>query len=123
LATEQATKEKVDAEKTESILRGMFSAIQGAQLVAGNEVIAAMADVLFKSAGGKDYNSGTLFDNSGAMVNTPAMPLPANTSPGFPANPMQPEPEQSSPPQTTPALSPTLGANAGIETMQNETFQ
>jgi hypothetical protein len=105
LATEQATKEKIDAERTESVLRGMFSAVQAANLVAGNNVIAQMADLLFKSAGGKDYNQGTLFDAPIPQVQP--IDVPVNTSPGFPAMPE----------------SPGQGALNGIETMQNETLQ
>lgn len=118
LASEQAKKEKIDAEKTESVLRGMFSAIQAAQLVAGNSVIATMADLLFKSGGGKDYNAGTLFDGSPMTAMQPTT-INQNTSPGFPAIPEQTEVAPMAPEQMMPT-SPEQGAMNGIETQRNE---
>jgi len=100
----QSEKEEIDARKTESAIRGMFAAIQAANLVSQNPAIAAMADDLFLSAGGKDANGLPLISTPTA---TPSIPVPQNTSPNFPANPQSPE----------------VGANAGIETMKNETLQ
>lgn len=100
LAKLNAEKEEIDARKTESAIRGMFAAIQAANLVAQNPAIAAMADDLFLSAGGKDANGLPLISTPTA---TQSIPVPQNTSPQFPANPENP-----------------VGANYGIETAQNE---
>jgi len=114
-----AEKEKTDAEKTESVLRGMFTATQTANLVATNPLIAPMSDSLFKSAGGKDYNGLPLID----MTQANPMQLKQNTSPGFPANPEQINNAQPAPEQPLEPISPEQGANAGIETQRNETLQ
>lgn len=116
LQIKQAELEKIQAERTEASLRGMFSAIQAANLVVMNPGIAPIADSIFKSAGGKDYDAGNLID-----MNTIAQPmqLTQNTSPGFPANPEQPGEEPMAPEQMMP-LSPEQGAMNGIETQRNE---
>ena len=101
----QAEKELTEARVTESVLRGMFSAIQAANLIAQNPAIAPISQELFSSAGGKDYNGSPLVSMP-AQAQQP-IAVPQNTSPNYPAIPESPE----------------QGANAGIETMRNETLQ
>jgi len=101
----QAEKELTEARVTESVLRGMFSAIQAASLIAQNPAIAPISQELFSSAGGKDYNGSPLVSMP-AQAQQP-IAVPQNTSPNYPAIPESPE----------------QGANAGIETMRNETLQ
>lgn len=114
---ERATIDKVDAEKTESVMRGMFSAIQAANLVTTNPAIAPAADAIFKSAGGKDYDGGELVATSpGAQP----MDMPVNTSPGFPALPADSVPPQATAPQANAPISPAQDANIGIETPEIE---
>lgn len=128
---------KLDAEKVESTLRGIFAAMQAAGL-ALDPILAALGDSIFASAGGKDYNGTPLAEiNQAALqapVNDPALPAPAptanaqglpdiqqNTSPGFPAH--SPAPQQPAPPnltQMSKPQSPFVGGNYGIETMKNE---
>lgn len=105
LAKLQSEKLKIDADRTESVMRGLFSAMQAANMVAANPAIAPISDEIYKSGGGIDYN-GFPIVNAPAQA-MPVAPMPKNTSPNFPANPE----------------SPGQGANAGIETMQNETLQ
>jgi hypothetical protein len=115
----QAQLEKIQAERTEASLRGMFSAIQAANLVVMNPGIAPIADSIFKSGGGKDYDAGNLID-----MNTMAQPmtLPQNTSPGFPAQPEAPQPIPQMPNEMMPP-SPEQGMMNGIETARTETLQ
>jgi hypothetical protein len=128
---------KLDSEKTESNLRGIFAAMQAAGL-ALDPILAALGDSIFASAGGKDYNGIPLAEiNRAALqtpVNDPRLPAPAptanaqglpdiqqNTSPGFPAH--SPAPQQPTPPSATGTAvpkSPMSGQNMGIETMRNE---
>lgn len=130
---------KVDAEKTESNLRGIFAAMQAAGL-AMDPTLAALADSIFASAGGKDYNGRPLAElhNNAVVVPPqglapPVQPHPAepsdmalteiqqNTSPGFPAHSPAPElPVPQQPPHATQTASPMAGQNMGIETMRNE---
>lgn len=100
----------VDAQKTETVIKGMYESIQAANEVAMNPPIAPVSDSIFKSAGGKDYNGGTLTD--GQPIPQP-MQLPLNTHPNFPANPA----EQDIGPAPTPRLmqSPNESIAAGIE--------
>lgn len=111
-------KDKVDAEKTESFLRGMYSSMQAAG-IAQNTTIAAMGDELYKSAGGKDFNGGVMANwrQGGVMPE-----VQANTSPGFPALPDGGEPV-AMPQEQMPMPTPGQGAMDGIETMQNEGLQ
>ena len=106
LAKLNAEKEKIDADKAESLLRAMFSAMQSANLLVQNPDIGPLADELFRSSGGKDYNGPPIVTAPQAAI-APIPNIPQNTSPGFPANPK----------------SPVQGVNAGIETPQNETLQ
>lgn len=94
-------KDKVDADKTAAVVTGMYSAIQAANAVAMNPAIAPVSDSIFKSAGGKDYNGGTLTD--GQPLAQP-MDMPVNTSPAFPDLPPD-------------VMSPEQGVNSGIETI------
>ena len=112
--TEKSTKEKVDAEKTKIVLDSEYIAIQAANEVAMNPGIAPMGDALYKSAGGKDYNGGTLTDQQ--PIGQPHL-MPVNTHPNFPANAPETMPEYAMPPQYPVAPSPSQGAQAGIERM------
>lgn len=108
----------VDAQKTEVVIKAMFESIQAANIVATNPLIAPMADSIFKSAGGKDYNGGSLTD--GQVAQAMQQQLQQNTSPNFPANPEQAIPEQPQFPIQEPMASPEVGVSSGVETMANE---
>jgi len=119
----QAEINKVDAEtaeiqakKTESYLRGMFSSFQSAQLAQGG--LAPIADSLYLSADGKDFNSGNMMDLSGMpQISQQDVVQPdANTSPGFPAQPqLMPVPKPEEPTAPMP-ISADTGLYKGAET-------
>lgn len=117
---------KLNAERTEIALKGLFSALQCAQLIAANPGIAPISDSVYLSAGGVDANGLPIADQP-AIASLSPMPPPTatpspvttNTSPGFPGLPQTPNP---SPPSgaTLPAqpLAASAGVNAGIETLE-----
>ena len=99
---------KITSEATESGLRAAFSAMQGAQVVATNPMVAPIADILMKNAGwqpatplGQDPN---IPQPAVAMQPSPieSTAMPGDTSPQTPATPMSPE----------------EGVNQGINTMR-----
>lgn len=110
--TEKATASKIDAEKTEIVIKGMYESIQASNEVAMNPSIAPMADSIFKSAGGRDYNGGALIDTSQP---TQPMQFPVNTHTNFPANPQSALPPETIPVQQPEMQSPGQGAMQGIE--------
>jgi len=125
LATVQAEKEKsakskIDAERTESIIRSLFASIQAGQIVATNPAITPIADSIYMSAGGADLNGAPLISPSEA----PAQPMDIqeNSHPNFPANPAAPQMPAGVPMNNVPAQlpSPEQGLNQGINTMRNE---
>ena len=97
----------------------MFSAIQAAQLVAANPAITTIADSIFYSAGGTDQNEAPLIQAPQQPIQQPMQEIPQNTSPGFPALPVQPAPTPAMPEQSMP-VAPSHGANRGIETTEFE---
>jgi hypothetical protein len=119
----KATLEKLQAERTESALRGLFSAIQAAQLVVSMPGIAPISDSIYLSAGGVDANGLPIADTSslqGLTTNNAAnADIPQNTSPGFPAIASPEQPSVSQPALSAPQ-SPEVGALSGIETQRNE---
>ena len=118
----QAETGKVDAEKTESALRGIFSAMQSAGMVVTNPGITPVADSIYLSAGGKDDNELPLAVEAQLAQGQQPQPQPVdqNTSPGFPATGNVSSQQQPVAPEQPMPMSPGLGNNAGIETMQNE---
>jgi hypothetical protein len=117
LKSEQAENE---AKTTESFLRGMFSAMQAANL-AQDTKLAIMGDSIYKSAGGKDFNGDPIADwQAGQSITQQPMIVEKNSSPGFPSLPDNgavPQPDM--PEQIVPDM-PSHGVNRGIETMKNE---
>ena len=63
IAKTQAETEKVKAERTEAAIKGMFAAFQSAGL-ALDPILATIADSIFRSGGGQDYNGAPLVDQS-----------------------------------------------------------
>lgn len=144
----QAEKEQLDAVKTEHNVKALFAAIQAAQLVVMNGAIVPVADEIFASSGGVDFNGAPLIAQGAQMLlaqsaqNAPidaqiAQPGAQNAqqfaqpSANESANGAQPSatqaptaPDQGAPvaqPSAPPApTSPDAGYNAGIETMRNE---
>lgn len=114
----QANLDKIKAERTESAMRGLYSAIQAAQLIVMNPNVAPIADEIYLSGGGVDANGAPIAQTSNLpAINTPnAPPIESNTSPGFPATGAPPTP--TTPESATPAqaYSPETGAMQGIET-------
>jgi len=119
IAKLSAQSEELKAKKAESYLRGMFSAIQAAQLVATNPAITTIADSIFYSAGGTDQNEAPLIQAPQQPMQEPMQEIPQNTSPGFPANPVQPVPGPAMPEQAMPDV-PSHGTGRGIETMRSD---
>ncbi len=102
----KAEKEGVDANKTDAVVRGMYTCIQ--TINAANPLLLGAYDSLFKSSGGKDYNGLPLIDPTLlANAGTGQAPIPANTDPLTPANPP----------------SPGIGADQGILTARNDPQQ
>jgi hypothetical protein len=118
IAIKQAELEKIQAERTESAIRGLYSAIQAAQLIAMNPNIAPIADQIYLSGGGIDANGAPIAQTSQLpQLQTENAPqMPTNTSPGFPdtGSPPQPTQPESSAPENS--YSPEIGAMQGIET-------
>jgi len=128
----KAQQKLIDAQRTESSMKGIFAAQQAAQVVlsAINPVqLSQVADELYISAGGTDANGlplGAPEQVANAMNGTaPTQPqdatIPQNTSPMFPANPPNDEPVEPQLPvgmSEDTMLSPDTGINQGIETMR-----
>ena len=126
----------IDAQRTESSMKGIFAAQQAAQVVltaADPLQLSQVADELYISAGGTDANGlplGSPEQIANAMNGTAstqqaqAQPtIPKNTSPMFPANPPNNEPIEPQLPQgmdKNAMLSPDTGMNHGIETMRSD---
>ena len=119
----EAQVEKTKAETVNHNVDAQYSGIQTAATIAQQPQTAALADQLLRSAGYEDKDAppifpgqgaGTDFPFDGGAVNAAAgatpdglLDLPPNTNPTTPVPP----------PQTG---SPTVGANAGIETQRIE---
>ncbi len=156
IAKVQAEINKLEAERVQVTLTGMYTAYQAAQVAVQDAMgtpatvdpktgvviqgtapglsVATVAEQLFQSAGGKDWNGSPLLDEAHAQAqpqqpvlsNFAQTPMQAqtaavgnNTSPMFPANPKMPE--VGTPPSTAPVAAPAsglVGANAGIETQR-----
>lgn len=120
VALKQAQIDKLKAEATESAIRGLFSAVQAAQLIVVNPSVVTVADELYLSAGGEDKNGAPLASmpsmQQGLMPQQPL--IQQNTSPGFPALPQTGVPATSGLPMPKqPAMS---SPQQGIETPRNE---
>lgn len=130
-----AATEKAEAEKTESIIRGLFSSIQAGNIIAQNPNIVPIADSIFASAGGKDLNQAPLISAPGSQAPMPTgaqqpaagqtqqMNLPVNRHPNFPVAPTNPTSSMGGTPMNNVPKeipSPEKGLNAGIETPINE---
>jgi len=89
---------KADAETTSKKVETQFSAIQTAQVIAQTPATAPLADKLLRSGGYQDMDAAPIVPELAQPI--PAMDLPQNTSPLFPANPSN----------------PAAGMNDGIET-------
>lgn len=113
--------EFVNSQTTVKNVEALFAATQAAQLVATTPAIVPVADSIFTSAGGKDFNDAPLIaqpqqqmqspeeeqtepvDNAQEETSEHYVPSP-NTSPNLPAKPK----------------SPLVGVNQGIETPEND---
>jgi hypothetical protein len=111
--------EFVNAQTTVKNVEALFAATQAAQLVAATPAIVPVADSIFTSAGGKDFNDAPLIQAPEQQIDSPAEELaepvdnpqeeaaeqmPVSTSPNLPAKPK----------------SPLAGVNQGIETPEND---
>lgn len=106
--TEEA--KKVNADRVKSGIEGAYSAVQTAQTVAMNPTLTPVADQVMQLAGYTPPNPAGVDPNLQAPalpapVNPMAADVPQNTSPLFPANPMEP-------------ASPFVGQRDGIETQE-----
>jgi hypothetical protein len=111
----KAELEKLQAERTEIATRGLYSAIQAAQLIVMQPGISPVADSIYSSAGGIDANGAPLANTSMLPAMPPAIPgQAAQPMPGQP--PMGPDNGLPPEPQITPP-SPQTGVRGGIETL------
>ena len=76
--------EQLKSNITVKNVEGLYSAINAAKEVAMLPAIAPMADEVYKSAGGQDYNGFPIIDNPQAL---PVPPYEQNTHPQYPSNP------------------------------------
>jgi hypothetical protein len=132
----KAQQKLIDAQRTESSMKGIFAAQQAAQVVLGSInplQLSQVADELYISAGGIDANGLPLGApeqiaaamNGTAPIGAPASIIPQNTSPMFPANPQNDEPIEPQLPQgmiDDAMQSPNTGMNQGIETMRSDSM-
>jgi hypothetical protein len=72
------------AKTTNTNVQGMFGATNAAFQIAGNPMIAPVADAMMLSAGFKDHNSAPVIPQGLGQIISQAPPIPQNTSPNFP---------------------------------------
>lgn len=83
---EKMTGKKIQAETTVKNVEGLYSAINAAKEVAALPAIAPMADEVYKSAGGVDYNGFPIINNPQEVAGVPPQDN-LNTHPQYPPNP------------------------------------
>jgi hypothetical protein len=111
----EAQASKIQAETTESTIRGLFSAMQSAGLVVQQPAIVPVADSIFTTAGGIDKNGPPIVQQP--LEQQDVFMPPENTSPGFPSAPISPQEETIEEPAMPGAMASSgVGLNAGIET-------
>lgn len=81
----KAQAQVAEANAITKTVEGMFSATTTANLVAQNPAIAPVADMIYRSAGGKDADLPPIIP--GVQPGTPSVPTPENTHPILPPNP------------------------------------
>jgi len=82
----QAEISKIKSDVTRGNVDGIYSAINAAKEVAVLPAIAPMADEVYKSAGGEDFNQFPLINNPQAVAGVPPQDN-LNTHPQYPPNP------------------------------------